>query len=129
MRQARGGYSVEKKEQAAPCEFEKMEMIVGGHSPRFTVQPHPINLPTFKSKPVTKLGSSVPEEAGTDRLKIASPLEVLNDVRDGLVSPEEARVIYAVVLVQEAGDWRIDEDATTELRSESRRLSERRRIS
>ena len=46
------------------------------------------------------------------------PIEVLNDVRDGLVSPEEARHIYAVALVEDAGDWHIDEDMTTDLRRE-----------
>ena len=46
------------------------------------------------------------------------PGEVLDDVREGLVSPEEAQDIYAVALVREAGDWRIDEDTTTDLRRE-----------
>ena len=57
------------------------------------------------------------------------PSEVLDDVREGLVSPEDAREVYAVTLVREAGDWRVDEETTTDLRRESRRLSERRRIS
>ena len=46
------------------------------------------------------------------------PSEVLDDVREGLVSPEEARDIYAVALVREMGDWRIDEGTTTNLRHE-----------
>ena len=46
------------------------------------------------------------------------PSEVLDDVREGLVSPEEARDIYAVALVEDAGDWHIDEDTTIGLRRE-----------
>ena len=46
------------------------------------------------------------------------PNEVVNDVREGLVSPEEARDIYAVALVQEAGNWRINEGGTADLRRE-----------
>ena len=56
------------------------------------------------------------------------PSEVLDDVREGLVSPEDAREVYAVTLVREAGDWRVDEETTADLRRDSRRLSERRRI-
>ncbi|MCZ6681388.1 MAG: hydantoinase B/oxoprolinase family protein, partial [Candidatus Poribacteria bacterium] len=45
------------------------------------------------------------------------PAQVLEDVREGFVSPEEARDVYAVCLVETAtGDWRIDETTTAQLR-------------
>ncbi len=47
--------------------------------------------------------------------------QVLEDVREGFVSPEEARDVYTVFLVRnEDGDWHVDEDATKRLRHERR---------
>ena len=45
------------------------------------------------------------------------PMSVVEDVREGFVSPQEARDVYAVVLSQEEnGDSRVDEAATERLR-------------
>ena len=73
---------------------------------------------TSKSKPVMKLGLSVRVVVGMGPPEKREPNEVVNDVREGLVSPEEARDIYAVALVQEAGNWRINEGGTADLRRE-----------
>ena len=45
------------------------------------------------------------------------PQLVLEDVREGFVSPEEARSIYRVALVRRAGSWEIDREATERMRS------------
>lgn len=42
---------------------------------------------------------------------------VLEDVREGLVSAEAARRRYGVALVQDEGDWRVDEEETARLRA------------
>ncbi len=56
-------------------------------------------------------GYGLPEER--------EPPLVLEDVREGFVSPQEACQVYRVVLAREEdGDWRVDEDATNKLRQQ-----------
>ena len=46
--------------------------------------------------------------------------EVLDDVREGYVSPEAAAADYGVVLVRDGRRWRVDEAATAGLRDRPR---------
>ena len=80
--------------------------------------PSPNNLLTFKSKQAIEIRIVSPGGGGYGPPEKREPSEVLDDLREGLVSPEEAQDIYAVVLVQETGDWRIDESQTIALRHE-----------
>ena len=47
-----------------------------------------------------------------------SPAMVLNDVRNGYVTPEKARAVYGVVIQADNGDFTIDDAATQKQRSE-----------
>src|ERR1043166_3202557 len=47
-----------------------------------------------------------------------SPAMVLNDVRNGYVTPEKARTVYGVVIQADNGDFTIDDAATQKQRSE-----------
>lgn len=46
-----------------------------------------------------------------------TPEDVLRDVRKGFVTAKEARDAYDVVVIEEGGEWTIDEDATSERRA------------
>jgi N-methylhydantoinase B/oxoprolinase/acetone carboxylase alpha subunit len=46
---------------------------------------------------------------------------VLNDVRNGYVTPEKARAVYAVAIEANNGDFMINDAATQKLRSERKR--------
>ena len=69
---------------------------------------------------------------GGDRIEIVSPGGggygppaerdpelVCEEVRDGVLGPDQAREVYGVVLARDAdGGWRVDAPATAQLRSE-----------
>jgi N-methylhydantoinase B len=46
------------------------------------------------------------------------PVRVLNDVRDGYITPDKARQIYGVAIKSDNGDVRIDDTGTRELRKQ-----------
>ena len=47
------------------------------------------------------------------------PAYVLEDIQEGFLSPEEARDVYAVALIErEDGNWRVDDEETERLRDE-----------
>ena len=129
MRRERGGYLAEKKERAARCGFGKTDddrwrtfsEVYGTASPN--------KFADIQIQAGDEVRIVSPGGGGYGPPERREPSEVLDDVREGLVSPEDAREVYAVMLVREAGDWRVDEETTADLRRESRRLSERRRIS
>jgi N-methylhydantoinase B len=47
------------------------------------------------------------------------PLMVLNDVRNGYVTPQKARELYRVAVEQNNGDYAVNEPQTRELRSQA----------
>lgn len=57
-----------------------------------------------------------PGGAGFGDPRDRDPERVLADVRDGVVSPEIASDAYGVAVVEDDGEWAIDEDATEKLR-------------
>ena len=118
MKQGRGGCLAEKRGQAVPCRFGKNGDDRWQTFSEVYGTPSPNKFADIQIQAGDEIRIVSPGGGGYGPPEKREPSEVLDDLREGLVSPEEAQDIYAVVLVQETGDWRIDESQTIALRHE-----------
>ena len=84
-------------------------MTGGGHFRKSMERPRPTNSRIFRSQAGDEIRIVSPGGGGYGPPETREPSEVLDDLREGLVSLEEAQEVYAVALVQDDGDWHIDE--------------------
>lgn len=73
---------------------------------------------TFDASPTDIVSVQTPGGGGFGDPKERDPLAVLNDVRDGKVSPGRAQEVYGVVI--DTAGWKVDEAETAKLRDNSK---------